>query len=99
MNEIINIKTIINDLQERKSSLCCEEVKSLLQQLGFDVRDGKQGGHKIFVHKGLPSFYSGSLNCGHGKNPEIKPAYISKIIQILKQYHDELNDYLRNTDD
>jgi hypothetical protein len=51
------------------------------------------------VHKGLPSFYSGSFNCGHGKNPEIKPAYISKIIQILKQYHDELNDYLRNTDD
>jgi hypothetical protein len=88
------VKSIINQLQQHKSSLCCEDVKRLLTELGFDVRDGKQGGHKIFVHQGLLSFHSGSFNCGHGKNPEIKSAYIAKIIQILKQNQNELDDYL-----
>ena len=35
-------KEIIEQLQQRKSSLCCEDVKQLLTQLGFDVRDGKE---------------------------------------------------------
>ena len=97
MNGKSNVKTIINQLQQHKSNLCCKDVKDLLEGLGFDVRDGKQGGHKVFVHQGLPSFHSGSFNCGHGKNPEIKPAYITKIIQILKQNQDELDDYLTRT--
>ena len=91
-------KEIIEQLQLRKSSLCCEDVKQLLTSLGFDVRDGKLGGHKIYVHQGLPSFHSGSFNCGHGKNPEIKPAYITKIVQVLKQYKNELDTYLEKKD-
>ena len=91
-------KEIIEQLQLRKSNLCCEDVKQLLTSLGFDVRDGKLGGHKIYVHQGLPSFHSGSFNCGHGKNPEIKPAYITKIVQVLKQYKNELDAYLEKKD-
>lgn len=97
MSVKLRIQKTIQQLQQRKTNLCCEEVKSLLLDLGFDVRDGKQGGHKIFVHAGLPSFMSGSFNCGHGKNPEIKPAYIGKIIQVLRQYSDELEAYLEKT--
>lgn len=97
MSAKLRIANTIESLQQRKASLCCEDVKSLLVSLGFEVRDGKQGGHKVFVHQGLPSFLSGSFNCGHGKNPEIKPAYIGKIIQVLKQYHDELVRYLEKT--
>lgn len=78
MNEKINVKTAIHQLQQHKSSLCCEDVKRLLTALDFDVRDGKQGGHKVFVHQNLPSFHSGSFNCGHGKNPEIKNLHISQ---------------------
>lgn len=72
-------------------------MKRLLTELGFEVRDGKQGGHKVFVHQNLSLFHSGSFNCGHGKNPEIKSAYITKIIQILKQNQNELDDYLTRT--
>jgi len=97
MSAKLRIEKAIETLQKHKTNLCCEEVKSLLVDLGFEVRDGKQGGHKIFVHQGLPSFKSGSFNCGHGKNPEIKPAYIGKIIQILKQYCEELEEYLEET--
>jgi len=88
------IKNVIDELQQHKTNLCCKDVKRLLISLGFEVRDGKQGGHKIFVHHKWSSFHSGSFNCGHGKNPEIKPAYINKIINILKQYQEELEKYL-----
>lgn len=97
MSAKLQIQNTITSLQQRKASLCCDDVKSLLVGLGFEVRDGRQGGHKIFVHQGLPSFLSGSFNCGHGKNPEIKPAYIGKILQVLKQHHDELVSYLEKT--
>ena len=97
MSAKLQIQNTINSLQQRKASLCCNDVKSLLVSLGFEVRDGKQGGHKVFVHQGIPSFMSGSFNCGHGKNPEIKPAYILKIIQILKHHRDELEEYLEET--
>lgn len=97
MNAKLQISKTITDLQQRKASLCCEEIKGLLVNLGFEVRDGKQGGHKIFVHQGLPSFLSGSFNCGHGKNPEVKPAYIGKIIRVLNQHHEELVRYLEET--
>ena len=90
MNSERSVQEVISHLLQHKASLCCDDIKRLLSSLGFEVRDGKQGGHKVFVHYGLSSFHSGSFNCGHGKNPEVKPAYISKIIGILKQYQDEL---------
>lgn len=90
MDNELRVKHVIDHLQQHKASLCCEDIKRLLISLGFEVRDGKQGGHKVFVHHGLLSFHSGSFNCGHSKNHEIKPAYISKIVQILKHYQDDL---------
>jgi hypothetical protein len=71
-------------------------VEGLLEQLGFSVRDGKRGGHKIFTHIGLPLFTSGGFNCGHGKNPEIKPAYIVKVICVLEQYEADLLVFLED---
>lgn len=72
----------------------CEEAKKLLLQLGFDVKDGKRGGHKVFTHQHLPSFQSIGLNCDHGKNPEIKRPYIKKIIKLLEQHEEDLIKYL-----
>lgn len=88
----------LNDARETllagKGNLRCQEVVKLLERLGFEVRDGRRGGHKIFVHHAIPGFYSGSFNCGHGKNPEIKPAYITRILTILDMYAPALEAYL-----
>ncbi|MCH8537127.1 MAG: type II toxin-antitoxin system HicA family toxin [Alkalimonas sp.] len=73
------------------SALRCKDVVQALESLGFEVRDGKRGGHKIFVHDRLQDFYSGSFNCDHGKNPQIKPGYIRNIRKILEQYSEELS--------
>lgn len=70
----------------------------MLESLGFTVRDGAKGGHRIYVHPGLPKFKSASFNCGHGKNPEIKPAYITNIIRILEDHQDALAEFLKGAD-
>ena len=85
MSGSIHVQSVIDRLNTKKGNLRCAEVKSLLEGLGFEVRDGKRGGHKIFVHDGVPEFTSGAFNCGHGKNPEIKRAYITKIILVIKE--------------
>ncbi|MEA3278869.1 MAG: hypothetical protein U9Q81_26965 [Pseudomonadota bacterium] len=66
----------------------------MLRSLGFEVRDGKKAGHKVFVHHGIAAFSSGGYTCGHGKNPEIKPVYVKRIARLIKQYEVELLAYL-----
>ncbi|WP_419602385.1 type II toxin-antitoxin system HicA family toxin [Thiolapillus sp.] len=90
---------LVGILNASVSSIRCDTLAAQLARLGFEVRDGKQGGHKIFVHGGIPEFFSGSYNCGHGKNPEIKPAYIRKVLRILQQHEKEIIDFLEGQDD
>ena len=61
----MTVLDVKQELLNRKGNLRCVEVIALLQQLGFEVRDGKRGGHKLYFHDGLPEFHSGSFNCGH----------------------------------
>jgi hypothetical protein len=82
-------------LFQSNRALRCKDVVSELEKLGFEVRDGKRGGHKVFFHGGLSDFRSGSFNCDHGKNPQIKPAYISKVAKTLKMYEQELKEFLK----
>ena len=88
------LDTVIQRLSEAKNAIRCSELTATLTELGFEVRDGKKQGHKVLVHDGLPSFFSDSFTCGHGKNPEIKPAYIAKIVKLLRRYDGELIAYL-----
>jgi hypothetical protein len=91
---LLLVNDAIRELEEKKRSLRCNEVSTILISLGFEVRDGNQGGHKVFVHDGLNDFHSGSFNCGHGRNPEIKPAYIGKIIRLLREHKVSLSNLL-----
>lgn len=90
-----SLHEVIRHLRLANASIRCQELTRLLESLGFDVRNGKKQGHKVFVHHGLDSFTSGGYSCGHGKNPEIKPVYIKKIARLLKQYENELIQYSR----
>ena len=83
----------IERLASSDTTIRCQELASMLESLGFEVRDGKKQGHKIFVHHGVRSFTSGAYTCGHGRNPEIKKIYIKKVIKLLKLYEIELIQY------
>ena len=88
--------TVIQGLKSVRANARCSDITSKLESLGFEIRDGKRGGHKIFVHDHLPSFRSGSFNCGHGNNPEIKPVYIKKLVRLLLEHECDLKKYLSN---
>lgn len=85
------IDDLIKSWSKRKANISCYEVIEELTVLGFEVRDGSKGGHKIFTHDKLINFYSSSFNCGHGKNPNLKKAYVTAIIRTLKKYQLELD--------
>ncbi|MBE0353113.1 HicA toxin of toxin-antitoxin [Colwellia chukchiensis] len=89
---------VITTFQNAGASMRCQQAKSLLGELGFNVKDGRKGGHKVFTHPHLEGFTSGSLNCDHGRNPEIKKPYIKKIIKVLEKYENELVKYLEKRD-
>lgn len=99
MTAILKYTTIVETLKNNKTNIRCDDLADLLTQLGFEVRDKKRGGHKIFVHDGLSEFYSAGYNCGHGKNPVIKSAYIGNVLKILVQYEKELVVYLGEDND
>jgi hypothetical protein len=92
--EIQQVDEVLSTLKQGKTNLCCKDLTKLLVSLGYTVRDGKRGGHKVFTHQDIEEFYSDSFNCGHGTNPEIKPAYISKVRKLVEKHKDELVKYL-----
>lgn len=76
------------------SSIRCGELSVLLTSLGFKIRSGGRGNHKVFTHAGLKGFFSGSFDCGHGVDPEVKKNYIRDIMRIFRTYEAELKEYL-----
>ena len=84
----------INLLQQRKHSLRRSELTQALEGLGFSVRDGSKGGHKIVKHSALDGFFGTRFDSGHGADDEVKPCYVSSMIKVLKQYKDELEKVL-----
>lgn len=76
------------------SSIRCGEFSSLLIGLGFDIRNGGKGKHRIVTHDGVASFYSTSFDCGHGADAIIKPRYIRNMIRTIETYEAELRAYL-----
>lgn len=81
-------------LKDAGASYRCSELVKILETLGFTVRDGRRGGHKVFVHVGLRGFHGGNFNCGHGKNPEVKPVYVRQVCRLIQEYRPELSNFL-----
>ena len=88
----------IERLDTAGAAMRCADVVRLLENLGFTVRDGRLGGHKVVVHPHIANFTSASFNCDHGRNPEIKRPYIRNLLKLLRQYEVELTRYLEKND-
>lgn len=86
-------------LRDAGASMRCAEMGKLLESLGFYIKDGSRGGHKLFFHDHILGFISSSYNCEHGRNPEIKRVYIRNVLRTLHRYEAELTVYLENRDD
>lgn len=89
------VDAVVQALSASKATIRCKDMIGYLESLGFQVRDGKKQGHKVVVHPGLAGFYSAAFTCGHGRNPEILPVYVSKMVKLIQQYESELREFLR----
>ena len=87
----------VEALEASKASMRCAELTDWLSRLGFEVRDGRRGGHKVFFHDGLPAFNSSSYNCDHGRNPQIKRPYIVKVLRVLRDHEVDLKKFLEES--
>ncbi len=94
MVEDKRFNSVLERLRSAGTGIRCQELADMLMSLGFEVRDGKKQGHKVYVHHGVASFTSGAYTCGHGRNPEIKPVYIKNVVKLLREYKLELIQYL-----
>ena len=94
MSAKILLDDVLIELRQKSSNLRCADVVGLLSSLGFDVREGKKGGHKVYTHQQLPDFISSSFNCGHAKNSQIKAHYIKQIARTIVMHKFALEDYL-----
>jgi len=99
MNSEDRFKAFLDVLESAKAAMRCRDLVGILDGLGFEVRDGKKQGHKIIFHEAIPGFFSASFTCGHGRNPEIKPAYVSRIRKLLLRYESEILGFLEARDE
>lgn len=93
------VATVIETLEASKANTRCREMIAHLESLGFDVRAGKKAGHKVVTHAGIEGFFSDAFTCGHGRDPEIKPVYVSRMVKLLRRYEAELDAYLEDGND
>ena len=63
----------------------CHEFTSLLKKLGFDIRDGSNGGHKIATHDGIKLTVEDGANYNCGPNPGtmVKRGYVKHFLGIV----------------
>lgn len=80
----------IDLLQQRKHSLRRSELTRVLESLGFTVRDGRKGGHKVVKHPGLADFIGTRFDGGHGTDDEVRACYVSSMVKVLRVYKEEL---------
>jgi hypothetical protein len=66
--------------------------------MGFRVREGRKGNHRIYTHANLAGFYGGNFDGGHGTDAEIKPVYVGQVVRTLKKYATELRTLRGETD-
>lgn len=87
------VTALAADLRARKANIRCSELTATLTGLGFTITTGR-GNHKVVTHSDLEGFVSTSYDCGHGRDAQIKPPYITKVARVLSDYANELQRYL-----
>ena len=86
---------VVAGLQAGKaaSGLSCADVRALLTRVGFNVKDGKRGGHKVVTHPHLPGFYSTGYNC-RGSGGPVDRNYLGHLLNVIRRYEEPLKRYL-----
>ena len=101
MGSVIMAKWTYDQVTKRLSgsgaNIKCEEMRELLVDLGFKIKDGKNGRHRTYRHPEITSFHGGSYDCGH--KARMLPIYPQNVLKVLTEYKDELQAIEKNEQD
>jgi hypothetical protein len=86
----LSFDSVIQKLKLSKANISCDEFVSFLKKLGYKVRKGTNGKHHSYSHPDLDWFGS-NFDCGHGRNPQVLPINIGKVIKILERHREEFS--------
>jgi len=97
VSKMSNFDKLHKELSDKATSanVKCRDFTKLLGEFGFDIRDGKRGGHKIVTHPDITSWLGSDYNCGHSKGDDVKPVYIKEFLKIVNRLEDELREILK----
>ena len=84
---------VIDLLKSKEATTSCDDLVSLLTDLGFDVRRRKSGNHHTLDHPGIPNFMGANFDGGHGKT--VKTCYVQEMRKLVKKYETEINEQLK----
>jgi hypothetical protein len=87
----VTYDSIIKYLRQSKKSIVCDDVIRYLTKLGYEVTKRSGGKHFTYDHPKL-DWHGSNFDCGHGRNPQVLPCYIDKIIKILEAHKDEFDE-------
>ena len=88
-----------NRLSSGKGSIRCKEVKTILENLGFEIESGKVPNHYQFNHPALDGWWGSNFSCPHGGGDPVRKGHISKILRVMKEHEAALKIYLGETND
>ncbi len=77
------------------ANITCSQLTSALKALGFSIRDGSNGGHKIAKHPAVSVLDSPDYDCGHKEGSKIKKPYLSKLIKFVKNNEEAIRESLK----
>lgn len=94
---MVNIQKKLDALYDMSgsSNITCTQLTSALKSLGFTIRDGKNGGHKIAKHPAVQVIDSPDYDCGHKAGSKIKVPYITKLIKFVKNNETSIRESLQ----
>lgn len=96
----MTLKAALERLRAGKGSIRCGEVIAILESLGFVVKRRGSAQHHAYNHQALaPEFKGANFGCPHRSGEPVKNNYISNVMRVLRQYEDELLNYLGESND
>jgi len=90
----VTIDQALDQLTANKRSMKCSTLESILASLGFKVRRGSRGGHRVYTHPHIKEFHGNGFDGGHGADSQVKQSYVLGVIRVIKLYKTELEKFM-----
>lgn len=90
----MTIDQALDQLAVNKRNMKCSTLESILASLGFTVRRGSRGGHRVYSHAHIKEFRGSGFNGGHGADDQVKAPYVLGAIKVIKMHRMELEKFM-----